>query len=76
MPAIPAKRVHTRIQEHLHRSGITQSQAAVGLHMSQSAFSRRYLGYVEFRASEIEALAALLGVEISELVGEPSKAAL
>jgi transcriptional regulator with XRE-family HTH domain len=53
-------------------SGITQTQAAAALHMSQSAFSRRSLGYVEFRASELEALAKLFGVDISELVGTPA----
>lgn len=51
-------------------AGITQTQAAAALHMSQSAFSRRYLGYVELRASEVASLAELLGVTVAELVGE------
>lgn len=44
--------------------------AMVGL----SIFSRRYLGYVEFRASEIQALADLLGISVADLVGDPAKA--
>lgn len=42
--------------------------------MSQSAFSRRYLGYVEYRASEIQALADLLELSVAELVGDPAEA--
>ncbi|AON97337.1 helix-turn-helix DNA binding protein [Gordonia phage Hedwig] len=50
-------------------AGITQQSAADALHMSQSAFSRRYLGRVEFRASELQDLANLLGVTVADLVG-------
>lgn len=51
-------------------SGITQTAAANALNLSQSAFSRRYLGYVEFRASELKIMADLLGTTVAELVGE------
>lgn len=69
MPNLPAKRIATRVQELMSGSDITQTQAAAALHMSQSAFSRRYLGYVEFRASELDALAKLFAVEITDIVG-------
>ncbi|WP_413466876.1 helix-turn-helix domain-containing protein [Gordonia sp. WA4-43] len=51
-------------------SGITQQQAADALFMSQSAFSRRYLGRVEFRASELQTLATLLDVTVADLVAD------
>lgn len=70
----PAKRLAAQLRDRLKGSGITQNAAAEALHMSQSAFSRRYLGYVEFRASEIQALADLLGVPVSELVDDPAAA--
>lgn len=74
MPSLPAKRVSTRIADRLRAAGVTQTAAAKALHMSQSAFSRRYLGYVEYRASEIQALADLLELSVAELVGDPAEA--
>ena len=56
----------------MKETGTTQTQAAAALHMSQSAFSRRYLGYVELRASEVEALAELLGTDVCDLYGDAS----
>ncbi|ROZ88970.1 helix-turn-helix domain-containing protein [Gordonia sp. OPL2] len=64
----PGQRLASRVRELMKGSGITQNQAATALHMSQSAFSRRYLGRVELRASEIQILAELLDVTVADLI--------
>ncbi|WP_439030270.1 helix-turn-helix domain-containing protein [Gordonia terrae] len=69
MPQLIAQRlIASRVRELMKDSGTTQQQAADALFMSQSAFSRRYLGRVEFRASELRILADLLHVSVSDLV--------
>ncbi|MDF3280852.1 helix-turn-helix transcriptional regulator [Gordonia sp. N1V] len=75
MTRIGAQRLAKRVRTRTAAAGITQQQAADALHMSQSAFSRRYLGRVEFRASELETLAKLLGTTVSDLVGESGEKA-
>lgn len=47
---------------------VAQTAAAERLNMSQAALSRRLLGRVEFRPSELEALAEMLGVPAEELM--------
>ena len=56
----------------MSRRTITQSTLAAALHCSQAAVSRRLAGTVEFNVSELEAIAEILGVEITELLGDPS----
>lgn len=75
MQSVPAKRLATRLRHYMKESGTTQNQAAAALHMSQSAFSRRYLGHVELRASEVAVLANLLNVEVSALYGDSAVSA-
>ena len=70
MQSVPAKRLATRLRQYMKDTGTTQNQAAAALHMSQSAFSRRYLGHVELRASEVAILATLLNVAVSDLYGD------
>ncbi|WP_082371094.1 helix-turn-helix domain-containing protein [Mycolicibacterium mucogenicum] len=75
MQSVPAKRLATRLRQFMKDTGTTQNQAAAALHMSQSAFSRRYLGHVELRASEVAALASLLGIEVTDLYGDSAVSA-
>lgn len=75
MQRVPAKRLATRLRERMKATGTTQNQAAAALHMSQSAFSRRYLGHVELRASELAVLAELLGVDVADLYGDSTVSA-
>lgn len=66
----PTQRLAARIRDKAEASGLSQQQVADALHMSQSALSRRYLGYVEYRASELHALAKLLGTSVAELTDD------
>lgn len=74
MAISPAQRVAQSIRSHIDESDLSQEAIGAALHISQSALSRRCLGRVEWRASELASLAALLGTTVEELVGEKETA--
>lgn len=70
MQSAVARRIATRIRVATRAAGLSQQQVADAIHISQSALSRRYLGYVEFRATELDMIAATLGITADDLLGE------
>lgn len=64
------QRIAMRLGNHMKDQKVSQTVVAAHLHMSQAALSRRLLGRVEFRPSEVEAVAALMGVPVADLVAE------
>jgi transcriptional regulator with XRE-family HTH domain len=67
-----AKRLTANVRAELARRGISHRDAAQALGLTQSAASRRMRGDVEFSLSEVEQLAALLEIPVTELLGEVS----
>lgn len=65
----PATRVAANVRAEMARADLRGPAAADALNLSQSAWSRRYRGYMEFSASEISTLAKLLGVSVDILLG-------
>lgn len=55
--------------------GMSQEAVGIALGIAQEAVSRRVRGKVEWRASELLALAPVLGVPVADLLVEPTKAA-
>lgn len=70
MQSNPAQRVAQKVRAEMAKAKLRQTQAARALGLSQSAFSRRFCGYTEFRASEVQILAGLLEVEVSDLLDD------
>lgn len=62
-----AQRLAHQIRAQIDAASLTQTAIGDALHMSQSALSRRYLGRVEWRASELAVLARLLGTTVEQL---------
>lgn len=54
------------------RRRVTQSDLASALNMSQPAVSRRLNGTVDFTVSELTTVAALLGLDASDLLRSAS----
>ena len=64
------------VRAELARRGLTQTDAAVTLGLSQPAFSRRLVGHVDFSVTEVVALAKWFGIPASTLLDEAPAAAL
>lgn len=62
--------VAANVRAEVARRRIRQGAIAERLGMDQRAVSRRLLGEVEFSATELQAVAELVGVPISSLYGE------
>lgn len=56
------------------RAGASRQEIAAHLGMSQPAFSRRMTGDVDFRISELRAIAAFLDVPLEQLLADESAA--
>lgn len=67
-PSRPA--VVTEVRVAALRAGASQNDIAAHLDMSQAAFSRRMTGEVEFRVSELRAIAGFLSVPLEQLLAE------
>jgi len=60
--------VARNVRAEMSRRQITQAVVARRLNLSQSAVSLRLTGSVEFKVSELQAVAALLGVPTASLL--------
>lgn len=58
------------VRAELARRGFTQTDAAGILGLSQTAFSRRLVGHVDFSVTEVRHLAAWLQVSVATLMPE------
>lgn len=67
--------VAANIRAEIARRGKNQVDVAEALGITRQAVSNRLLGRVEFRVSEVQAIADYLGVPASVLVDDHSKAA-
>lgn len=80
MRRVPENRNHSRslasesIRAHIDDSGRSGVSVAKELGLSQSAFSRRYCGYMDWSAGELLALANLLGISVADLLESDTKA--
>lgn len=63
-------KVFERVKTIRERKRISQNAIAYKLDLDQSQYSRRENGRVPFSAAEIEEIAAVLEINISELYGE------
>ena len=63
-----AQRIAHAIRARLRDRGVSQSTVAARLEISQAAVSRRLVGDVPLSVEDLDAIATLLDVEISELV--------
>lgn len=71
MPAEKAdERIAATVRAEAARRKITQTAIGAHLGLTQPGISRRMLGRVPFSAAELAAVADLLGLPVSELVGE------
>jgi transcriptional regulator with XRE-family HTH domain len=62
------QRIAATVRAEAARRNITQAQIGERLGFSQTFVSRRLLGRVEFSISELEALADMFDMPLSELV--------
>jgi len=67
--------VAANVRAEIARRGKTQGDIAAVLGFTRQSLSQRLLGRVEFRASELQAIADHLGVSIAELVEQPKASA-
>lgn len=56
------------VRQHLRQRGLSQTAAALALGLSQQAVSDRLTGRTPFTLADLERLAVLLGVPVSELL--------
>jgi transcriptional regulator with XRE-family HTH domain len=63
-----SERVGRRVRAELYEHGTSANAMAAKIGMSQSAMSARISGVVDFRISELEAIAAELDVPITQLL--------
>lgn len=56
------------------RAGVTQTDLAVALGITQPAVSSRLKGRIDWRLRELNTVADFLGVPLSAIVGEPEQA--
>jgi transcriptional regulator with XRE-family HTH domain len=59
------------VRAAIARKRVTQIKIATALGLSQSGVSRRLSGETDFTATEMGALATILGVPVGTLYGEP-----
>ena len=64
------QRVADTVRAEMARRRVTQTSIANDLHISQAALSRRLSGMVPFDVKELSALASLLDMPVSSLLGE------
>lgn len=62
-----------RISTLMHDAGITQGAMAERMGLTQAAISRKLSGERPWFADELAAAAAILGVSVGALFGEPGK---
>ena len=69
-----ARQVGKNVRAEMARHGLTQTQVALTLGVSQSGVSRRLLGAIAFDVVELGTLAHLFDVPASYLLGENAAA--
>lgn len=67
--------VADNVRAELARQGKRQVDIAEQLGFTRQALSKRLHGHVDFRVAELHAIAELLGIPISKLVNDSTKAA-
>lgn len=67
--------VGRNVQAEMVRRGITQTTLAPRLAMTQQALSRRISGHTAFKVDELQQIADLLGVPITDLLDDSVTAA-
>ena len=58
------------IRAEMARNGKTQTDLAQLLGITRQSVSQRMLGRVDFRVSEVQAIATSLNVTVADLIGE------
>lgn len=69
-PSAPHERVAAEVRAELARQQMSQSELAKRLGVAQQTVSRRMTGEVPFDIAELATIAELLGVPMSQLLGE------
>lgn len=64
--------ISANVRAEMARAGVKQTELALALNMPQAAISRRLTDETPWRASEIQAIAALLHVPITALLPDPN----
>lgn len=76
MPSSPlSERVGANVRAEMARKRLSQSALAERLNLTQQMLSRRISGQLAFRVDELHEIAAVLGVPVSDLIGEEKASA-
>lgn len=62
------------IRAEMARAGVTQTDLAVALGITQPAVSSRLKGRIDWRLRELNTVADFLNIPLSAIVGEPEQA--
>lgn len=73
--ASPAKRIALEVRAEMARQGITQEALGARIGWDQRRVSRRLTGEVALDVAELSAIAAALGVGVTQLLAAPARAA-
>jgi transcriptional regulator with XRE-family HTH domain len=74
MDAITTGQVATEVKVAMARQGFNQRRLSEEIDLSPAALSRRLSGEVEFGITELTAIAAALGVPLTDLLPSPALA--
>lgn len=75
MPETLAYTIGSNVRAEMRRKGVFQRQLAAHLGLAQSQVWHRLNGTIEFRPSELEKAADLLGVPMSTFLPTPAASA-
>lgn len=70
-----AEHVAREVRAEMARQRVSQLQLATRLGLSQPQISKRLTGRLEFRPSELDAVAELLGVPVTQFLPASERAA-
>ncbi|MYV30348.1 helix-turn-helix domain-containing protein [Rhodococcus sp. DSM 6344] len=70
MKTSPSQRIAQNVRAEAARRRISQRVLAQKLGMQQQSLSQRLLGRVSFRAEELDIIAQVFDLPVSELMGE------
>jgi transcriptional regulator with XRE-family HTH domain len=70
-----AQIIATEIRAEMGRQNLSGRQLAEAVGLSQTMASRRLRGLIEFRPSELDKIADLLGVPVTQFMRQPATSA-
>lgn len=68
-----ARRIAANVRHRMREAGISQTDLAAHLGISQSALSRRLLGQAEFFVNELDKIAAAFDCSVADLMSDAAE---